>query len=173
MSAILALMPQSEPELAPGASAAPPFLLAEEIAKAYGGVQALKGVSLDLRPGEVHGLVGANGAGKSTLIRILAGVTQPDGGRILLDGAPVLVPTPHRAAELGMSFIHQELAFVPSMTVIENIMLGLPKKSRFGLIDWAAIARDVAPVARRVGLNAPLFAGVKGLSTAENWLISI
>jgi ribose transport system ATP-binding protein len=62
---------------------------------------------------------------------------------------------------------------VPSMTVIENIMLGLPKRSRFGLIDWATIARDVAPVARRVGLNAPLFAGVKGLSTAENWLTSI
>jgi ribose transport system ATP-binding protein len=172
MSAILELMPETELEPAAGASS-PPFLVAEDIAKSYGGVQALKGVSLDLRHGEVHGLVGANGAGKSTLIRILAGVTQPDAGRILLDGAPVLVPTPHRAAELGMSFIHQELAFVPSMNVIENIMLGLPKRSRFGMIDWAAIARDVAPVTQRVGLNAPLFAGVKGLSTAENWLISI
>src|SRR5829696_9660046 len=169
MSAILELMLDSELEPLTGAATSPPFLVAEDIAKAYGGVQALKGVSLDLRPGEVHGLVGANGAGKSTLIRILAGVTQPAGGRILLDGAPVLVPTPHRAAELGMSFIHQELAFVPSMNVIENIMLGLPKRSRFGMIDWTAIARDVAPVARRVGLSAPLFAGVKGLSTAENW----
>ena len=72
-----------------------------------------------------------------------------------------------------MSFIHQELAFVPGMTVIQNIMLGLPKASRFGLVDWRAIAREVAPVAARVGITAPLFASVKGLSTAENWLINI
>jgi ABC-type sugar transport system ATPase subunit len=150
-----------------------PFLVAEDIAKSYGGAPALRGVSLSLWPGEVHGLVGANGAGKSTLIRILAGLTQPDGGRIQLDGAPVAIVTPHRAAELGMSFIHQELAFVPSMTVLQNIMLGLPKKTRLGMIDWRAIAREVAPVAQRVGITAPLFANVKGLSTAENWLINI
>jgi ribose transport system ATP-binding protein len=150
-----------------------PFLVAEDIAKSYGGAPALRGVSLSLWPGEVHGLVGANGAGKSTLIRILAGLTQPDGGRILLDGAPVAIATPHRAAELGMSFIHQELAFVPSMTVLQNIMLGLPKKTRLGMIDWRAIAREVAPVAQRVGITAPLCANVKGLSTAENWLINI
>ena len=72
-----------------------------------------------------------------------------------------------------MSFIHQELAFVPGMTVLQNIMLGVPKRSRFGLVDWAAIARDVAPIARRVGITAPLNANVKGLSTAENWLINI
>jgi len=150
-----------------------PFVEAIGVTKSYGGVQALKGVSLSLMPGEVHGLVGANGAGKSTLIRILAGLTQPDSGRILVDGQPVMIPTPHRATQLGMNFIHQELAFIPSMTVIQNIMLGLPKKTRFGLIDWRAIARDVAPVAARVGLKAPLFANVKGLSTAENWLINI
>ena len=63
----------------------PPFLEAVNIAKSFGGVQALKGVSLALRPGEVHGLVGANGAGKSTLIRILAGLVQPDSGRITVD----------------------------------------------------------------------------------------
>lgn len=155
------------------ALAAAPFLVAEDIAKSYGGVQALKGVSLSLRPGEVHGLVGANGAGKSTLIRVLAGLVQPDRGRILCDGQPVVIPTPHRASDLGMNFIHQELAFVPGMTVVQNIMLGLPKRSRFGLLDWRAIARDVAPVARRVGITAPLFSTVKGLPAAENWLISI
>ncbi|HVG48344.1 MAG TPA: sugar ABC transporter ATP-binding protein, partial [Rubellimicrobium sp.] len=67
----------------------------------------------------------------------------------------------------------QELAFVPGMTVLENVMLGLPKRSRWGLVDWRAIAREVAPVAARVGLTAPLGANVKGLSTAEKWLISI
>jgi ABC-type sugar transport system ATPase subunit len=152
---------------------APPMLEAVDVAKSFGGVQALKGVALTLRPGEVHGLVGANGAGKSTLIRILAGLMQPDRGQIRLDGVPVRLATPYQAAELGMSFIHQELAFVPGMNVIQNIMLGLPKKTRLGLIDWSAIARDVEPIARRVGIAAPLFANVKGLSTAENWLIAI
>ena len=150
-----------------------PFLLIEDIAKSYGGVQALKGVSLSLRPGEVHGLVGANGAGKSTLIRVLAGLAQPDRGRIVVDGRPVTIGSPHRATELGMNFIHQELAFVPGMTVVQNIMLGLPKKTRFGMIDWRAIARDVAPIAAQVGITAPLFATVKGLPPAENWLINI
>ncbi len=150
-----------------------PFLVAEDIAKSYGGVQVLKGVSLSIHPGEVHGLVGANGAGKSTLIRVLAGLAQPDQGRILYDGQRVAIPTPHRAGELGMNFIHQELAFVPGMTVVQNIMLGLPKRSRFGLVDWHAIVRDVAPVARRVGITAPLLGAVRGLPAAENWLISI
>jgi ribose transport system ATP-binding protein/rhamnose transport system ATP-binding protein len=72
-----------------------------------------------------------------------------------------------------MSFIHQELAFVPGMNVLENIMLGVPKKTRLGMVDWPAIARDVAPLAKRVGITAPLTANVKGLSTAENWLINI
>jgi ribose transport system ATP-binding protein len=152
---------------------ASPFLVVENVVKSYGGAQALKGVSLSLRAGEVHGLVGANGAGKSTLIRILAGLTQPDRGLVMLDGDPIVIPTPHRAAELGMGFIHQELAFVPGMNVLQNIMLGVPKKTRGGMIDWRAIARDVEPIAQRVGIKAPLFANVKGLSTAENWLINI
>ena len=76
--------------------------------------------------GEVHGLVGANGAGKSTLIKILAGLHRPDGGRSssMADRSPPLAAAGHA---LGMSFIHQELAFVPGMTVIENLMLGVPK----------------------------------------------
>jgi ABC-type sugar transport system ATPase subunit len=159
-----------QPQGTPSASS---LLDVEDVAKSYGGVRALKGVSLFLRAGEVHGLVGANGAGKSTLIRILAGLTQPDRGRVALDGKVVSIPTPHRANELGMNFIHQELAFVPGMTVLQNIMLGVPKKTRLGMIDWRAIARDVEPIARRVGIVAPLFANVKGLSTAENWLINI
>ena len=156
-----------------GTPAASPLLHVEDVAKSYGGVHALRGVSLSLKAGEVHGLVGANGAGKTTLIRILAGLTQPDRGRVRLDGQTVDIPTPHRANELGMNFIHQELAFVPGMNVLQNIMLGVPKTTRLGMIDWRTIARDVEPIARRVGIAAPLFANVKGLSTAENWLINI
>ena len=150
-----------------------PFIVARHIAKAFGGAQALKDVSIDLLPGEVHGLVGANGAGKSTLIRILAGLNHPDAGSIEIDGQTTNVANAQAAAAMGMSFIHQELAFVPGMTVLQNIMLGVPKPSRFGFTDWSAIAREVAPIAKRVGITAPLNASVKGLSTAENWLINI
>jgi len=164
---MLASNPETE------ASTTPPFLAAHDIRKTYGGVQALKGVSLTLDAGEIHGLVGANGAGKSTLIRILAGLAHADGGEVAIDGNVVAIGNPAQATDLGMNFIHQELAFVPGMTVLENIMLGLPKTSRFGMVDWKAIARDVEPVARRVGISAPLNAEVKDLSTAENWLINI
>ena len=150
-----------------------PFLSVRSVSKSYGGVHALRGVSLSIFPGQVHGLVGANGAGKSTLIRILAGLTQPDGGEILVDGARFVADTPHVANKLGMSFIHQELAFVPGMTVLENIMLGIPKKTRFGVVDWEAIAKDVSPIATRVGVKAALGASAKGLPAAENWLINI
>ncbi len=166
-------MLNAETKIIAGAPTAPPLLRVEDVAKAYGGVQALKGVSLTVGHGEVHGLVGANGAGKSTLIKILAGLAQPDRGSVMIDGSLVEIATPHRATELGMNFIHQELAFVPGMNVLQNIMLGVPKATRFGMIDWRAIAREVEPIARRVGISAPLFANVKGLSTAENWLISI
>ena len=104
----------------------------------------------------MHGLVAANGAGKSTLIRILAGLAQPDRGDLLFEGRPVAIPTARRASDLSMSFIHQELAFVPSMSVLENIMLGMPKASRFDLVHRSAIAREVAPVVARVGFTAPL-----------------
>jgi ribose transport system ATP-binding protein/rhamnose transport system ATP-binding protein len=169
---MLASNPEKEASTTPPFLVAP-FLVARGIRKSYGGAHALKGVSLTLDAGEVHGLVGANGAGKSTLIRILAGLAHADGGEVIVDGNAVAITSPAQATDLGMNFIHQELAFIPGMTVLENIMLGLPKKSRFGMVDWKAIARDVEPVARRVGITAPLSAEVKDLSTAENWLINI
>ena len=156
-----------------GASVASPFLIAKDIAKSYGGAQALKGVSLTLRSGEVHGLVGANGAGKSTFIKVLAGLVQPDSGTLNVDGKTIPALTSQDAQRSGLAFIHQELAYVPTMSVIENIMLGVPKPRRFGLVDWKAITATVRPVTKRVGLRPPLTAPVRGLPTSENWLISI
>ena len=72
-----------------------------------------------------------------------------------------------------MNFIHQDLALVPAMTVLQNIMLGQPKSTRFGLVDWQAVARDIAPIATRVGIHASLDTKVRELSTAESWLVSI
>ena len=83
------------------------------------------------------------------------------------------IASPYVASTLGMSFIHQELAAVPGMTVLQNIMLGIPKPSRFGLTNWTEVTRAIDPLVRKVGLTAPRNAPVKELSTAEKWLINI
>jgi ribose transport system ATP-binding protein len=150
-----------------------PFISVSNIHKSFGGVRALHGVGLDICAGEIHGLVGANGAGKSTLIRILAGLERSDAGVIAIDGQPVAIDNPHIASRHGLSFIHQELALVPRMNVVENIMLGSPKRIRFGMVDWKRVVREVEPIARRVGITFPLATQISNLSTAERWLVSI
>ncbi|MGD8804932.1 MAG: sugar ABC transporter ATP-binding protein [Chloroflexota bacterium] len=150
-----------------------PLVSVTDIRKHFGGVQALKGVDLDICAGEVHGLVGANGAGKSTLIRILAGVEQPDRGIIRVNGQEVIIPNPQASTELGLSFIHQELNLVPKFNAMENMTLGLPKPSRLGLIDWPSVRRRVEEVAERINIDFPLSVPVDELSVADQWLISI
>ncbi|HVZ01608.1 MAG TPA: sugar ABC transporter ATP-binding protein [Dongiaceae bacterium] len=168
-------MPALEQTSARPQPAAPdaPFIEVRGLAKHFGGVQALAGVDIDIRAGEVHGLVGANGAGKSTLIKLLAGLQQPDAGTIVIDGKPTVVETPERATSLGLSFIHQELHLVPQLNVLENIMLGAPKPTRFGMVDWRRLAAEVKPIAAKVGIAFPLDREIARLSTAEKWLISI
>jgi ribose transport system ATP-binding protein len=94
------------------------------IDKRFPGVNALEDARFDLRPGEVHALVGENGAGKSTLMKILAGIYQPDAGRILFNGEVVEIPSPRAAQLLGVSIIHQELNLMPHLTVAQNIFIG-------------------------------------------------
>src|SRR3954470_8334297 len=98
-----------------------PLLAAAAISKSFAGVRALKGVSFDLQPGEVHALVGENGAGKSTLIKIITGVETPDAGSLSVSG--VLVPRmdPHVSRALGITAIYQQPALFPDLTVAENI----------------------------------------------------
>ena len=98
--------------------------------KRYPGVVALAGVSVTLQRGEIHALLGENGAGKSTLIRLLSGITTPDSGEIVLDGAPVTLRRPRDAQQLGITTIHQELSLAPDLTVLENIFLGRELRSR-------------------------------------------
>lgn len=150
-----------------------PFLKVEDLVKNFGGVRALKGVDLDIVPGEIHGLVGANGAGKSTLIRCLAGLVEADGGRILIDDAPVHIANPQEAQRLGLSFIHQELNFVPKFSALQNMLLGLPKPTRGSLIDWNAARKQVEPTAARLGFTFRLDTPTHELTVAEQWLISI
>jgi ribose transport system ATP-binding protein len=160
-------------EASPVTDHAAPLVAVRDLWKHFGGVQALKGVELQIFPGEVHGLVGANGAGKSTLIKILAGLEQPDHGAIIVEGTPVQLRGAQPAAELGFSFIHQELNLVPHLNVLENIVLGAPKSTRCGLIDWRSVRAQVSPIANKVGITFSLDAPLARLSTAERWLVTI
>ena len=108
-----------------------PLVLLKNLAKDYPGVRALRGVSLDLRRGEVHALIGENGAGKSTLIRILSGDVPPDGGSISIDGEPVIFDGPRDARRRGIVTIFQELTIAPDLSVAENIFLGNEPGSLF------------------------------------------
>ncbi|MFJ9811879.1 sugar ABC transporter ATP-binding protein [Streptomyces sp. NPDC101158] len=102
----------------------PPLLTMSGITKSFPGVRALDGVDLEVRPGEVHCLLGQNGAGKSTLIKVLAGAHQPDGGRITWRGEPVRLRSPSAAVRLGIATIYQELDLVEGLSVAENVHLG-------------------------------------------------
>ncbi|HVJ32047.1 MAG TPA: sugar ABC transporter ATP-binding protein [Terriglobia bacterium] len=115
-----------------------PVLQIEGLTKRFFGALALKAVDFTLMPGEIHALVGENGAGKSTLIKILAGVYERDGGRILLDGREV----DPRQETLPLAFVHQDLALVDDLSVAENIALiaGYPRRN--GLIDWREVTRQ-------------------------------
>jgi rhamnose transport system ATP-binding protein len=101
-----------------------PMLEASGIEKSFGGVRALRGVSLDLAGGEVHALVGENGAGKSTLIKIITGAVSPDRGEIRLRGELLEQNSPAKARSLGIAAIYQQPALFPDLTVAENIALG-------------------------------------------------
>jgi ribose transport system ATP-binding protein len=105
-----------------------------KISKSFGPTVALDGVVLDLRPGEVHALIGENGAGKSTLMNVIAGALKPDAGHMELDGAPYSPTSPLDARTHGIALIHQELSLCPHLSVAENVLMGI-ESSRFGWLD--------------------------------------
>lgn len=108
-----------------------PVLQLKNIHKRFPGVYALKNVSLDIYPGEVHALMGENGAGKSTLIKVISGVYQPDEGTIFSNGKRIVMESPAQAIKENISVIYQELNLAPNMSIAENIFLGnFPKKGR-------------------------------------------
>ncbi len=127
-----------------------PILEMRGIVKRFPGVLALGGVDLDVRPGEVHCLLGQNGAGKSTLIKVLSASYQPDEGEILWEGEPVTLGTPQAAMRLGISTIYQELDLVPGLSVAENIFLG-HELSSAGLSQRGRTHREAAELLARLG----------------------
>jgi ABC-type sugar transport system ATPase subunit len=133
-----------------------PHLRMTDIHKRYQAAQALDGVSLLVRSGEIHALLGGNGAGKSTLLNVLSGLVTPDSGRIELAGQEVSIGHPREAQALGISTIHQELSTVPDLTVLENIFLGREealagKGSLF--VNRRQIARQIQDLAGEFGIT--------------------
>jgi rhamnose transport system ATP-binding protein len=123
-----------------------PILRLDSVSKTFPGVRALDSVQFDVRPGEVHALLGENGAGKSTLIKIMSGVHEPDGGTVELDGKPVRLGRPQDAQRAGIATIYQELLLFPELTVAENIFAGHAPRRRWGGIDWSLMrsrAREI------------------------------
>jgi ABC-type uncharacterized transport system ATPase subunit len=129
-----------------------PVLELRGITKRFPGIVANDDVSLDLRRGEVHALLGENGAGKSTLMNILYGLYKPDEGEILIEGEPVVMHSPKDAIERGVGMVHQHFMLIPVMTVAENIVLATEPRREGVLMDYAAAEARVREISQQFGL---------------------
>jgi ABC-type sugar transport system ATPase subunit len=150
-----------------------PLIAARGLVKSFGAVRALRGVSLDIHRSQVHGLVGANGAGKSTFVHILSGVVTPDEGRVIVEGTPTEIAGPRAAADLGFSFIYQELALVPEFSAYENMTVKMRAKTPFGIADRGRRRAAARAAAARLGLRIDLEKPIRELSIAERGLVAI
>ena len=149
-----------------------PALELRGITKRFGPVVANGGIDFDLRPGEVHALLGENGAGKSTLMSILYGLYSPDEGEIRVNGEPVEVDSPSRAIDLGIGMVHQHFMLVPVMTVTENIVLG-EEPTRGVLLDVREGARRVKELSDRYGLAVDPDAVIEQVSVGMQQRVEI
>jgi len=125
----------------------------DQVSKSFLGVRALDRVSLRVRRGEVHALVGENGAGKSTIVNLIGGVFQPDGGTIWFDEKALNLRDPADSLRQGIAIIHQESTIVPGLSVAENIFLGRLPTRGGGLVDWKKLDRRAQKVLAQVGLD--------------------
>ncbi len=134
---------------------------ARGIVKAFPGTLALDHVDFQLEPGEIHALVGENGAGKSTLMLVMAGVHQPDGGELYVNGRPVRLRDAHEAQQLGISTVFQDLALSPALSVAENVFTNSQPIDRFGLVRfkdmYAATEKALQDFGVKINPRAPLY----------------
>ncbi|TIU89374.1 MAG: sugar ABC transporter ATP-binding protein, partial [Mesorhizobium sp.] len=148
-------------------------LSATGISKRFGGITALSDVSLDLRPGEVHALMGENGAGKSTLMKILSGVYTDYEGTVAIDGQAVRFAGVRDAEHAGIAIIHQELNLVPELSVADNIFLGREKLIAGLVVDRKASSRAAKALLQRLGIELDPGARVGRLRVGEQQLVEI
>ena len=155
---------------APEAPSAPEALLhVKDVSKAFPGVKALDRVTLDVRPGRVHGIVGENGAGKSTLMKILSGVYEKDSGEIVFDGNVIDKISPVQSMNLGLSIIYQELNLVNTMTVGENIFLGRFAESG----GRAGVHAKAKALLKSIGSKVSTYRQVSELSVSDKQMVEI
>ncbi|MCY4288812.1 MAG: sugar ABC transporter ATP-binding protein [Aestuariivita sp.] len=143
------------------------------VTKEFPGVRALDNASLDVRIGEVHGLVGENGAGKSTVVKVLAGVYQPDAGLVKIGGETLSPLTPDSVHAAGIRFVHQELHLIPHFTVAESVFLGQERSHRLGLDNKAMRENTKAFLQSMLGVDIPSNRLIRDLTTAERKLVQI
>jgi len=150
----------------------PTLLSLRGVGKRYGGVMALQGVDFDLRPGEVHGLVGENGAGKTTLMKMLAGVYHDFEGELRIAGAARRFASPSDAQASGIAMVHQELSAFSHLTVAENLF-GRNMPGRFGLVSWGAMNKGAARHLAALGLDLDVTATMGTLPVGWQQLVEI
>jgi len=154
-----------------------PLLSAIGIVKRYGVIEALKGVDVDIRPGEVHAIVGENGAGKSTLMKLFAGEERPSAGELRIDGQWVNLDSPNAARAHGIAIVHQNFQLIDSLTVAENLFLDRLPTRPFGgvlkLIDRSRMMTEAACRLARFGLSHKAAARVASLTVAEKQILEI
>ncbi len=150
-----------------------PALEMRGITKRYPGVVANDHIDLEIKPGEIHALLGENGAGKTTLMNVLYGLAVPDEGEILLDGVSVKIAGPSDAIARGISMVHQHFMLVPVLTVAENIILGEETLHRAAFIDHGAANRKIRELAERFGFEIDPTAKVATLSVGQQQRVEI
>jgi ribose transport system ATP-binding protein len=150
-----------------------PLLRLSGISKKFPGVQALDGIDLEIGTGEVHALLGENGAGKSTLVKVIAGVYPSDGGTMFFKGEKRSFASPGEAAAAGIAVIHQETSLIPTLTVLENVFLGIERKSFLNVIDERRTRREYEAVSRRLSFSLPPDRQARDLSVAEQKMTEI
>jgi ribose transport system ATP-binding protein len=148
------------------------ILEVQELTRRFPGVLALNQVDFDVLAGEVHALVGENGAGKSTMINILAGVLQPSGGKVLLDGTPIVFHNPAETQRAGISVIFQEFNLLPHLSVAENIFINR-EPTKNGMIDWDNMNQRAAEALKRLEIDIDPRVPVSSLSVARQQLVEI
>ena len=151
-----------------------PYILEmRNIFKSFGGVNALRDVSFQCRPGTVNALVGENGAGKSTLIKILAGALLPDSGEIIFKGQKHQSFSTRKALNSGISVIYQELALVSQMTVAENIFLGREPRKYFGIVDKKRLKIEAKKLLKQLGFEVDMDMEVGEMTVAYQQMVEI
>ncbi|MCG8513956.1 MAG: sugar ABC transporter ATP-binding protein, partial [Halanaerobiales bacterium] len=143
------------------------------ITKAFGANIAVSDVSLELKPGSVHALMGENGAGKSTLMKILAGVHKPDSGEIYKDGKAVSFENPKQALDSGISTVFQELSLLPNLTIAENMFLGREPVHALGAVDYRSMHEETRRALGDLGLALDPSTLVSELTIAERQFVEI